>query len=85
MANSLNRTIKSGEVVIIRSSIFVNKLSAKSRAFICQFGFGMSHIALDKLISGYWKDCGLPEDISGNWIDKEETEEYQNVLSKTLP
>ena len=71
--NSLNRTIKPGEHVVVANDNFGEDFPVAYRTFICEAGFGLAPHTSGLKISGRWADGSGEDVIEGTMIDPDET------------
>lgn len=97
MGNSLGRTIQQGEVVVIKDKILalhaITRLKGDLR-FVCNGGFGMSHVTVGTALMGHW--LAEPPEVDGKFdysrhfrmegfdIDRDETLRFQLDPDKWL-
>lgn len=82
MANSLRRTIKSDEIVIVsvkhlEEDSLVDPTDVNERAFKCLGGLGMKITGEGHTILGEWLVDGTRDSIKGFMIDVTETEQLE--------
>ena len=82
MANSLGRDIKSGEAVVMSAEHYVG--NREQRVFICQNGFGMLDETRGGKIFGYWLFDNEEDQVRGEEISKEETQQMGKIISECL-
>lgn len=76
MANSMGRSVKKGEVVILKKDIFKPEFQADRRAEVLG-GFGMNNFTSGTALFVRFLVDGEETRMSGYDIDKEETEAFQ--------
>lgn len=80
MANSLNREIEKGEIVVLKKEIFKPEYQdLENRLFEAQAGFGMSSVTSGTALFGKFISDGEECRFEGYDIDPKETEEYQKT------
>lgn len=85
MANSLNRDIEKGEVVVLAKKYFKTEYPApEDRLFVVDSGFGMNGFTSGRALFGKFLKTGLEVRAEGYMIDAKETEAHQAKHGKFI-
>ena len=80
--NSLKRTIKEGEIVVVSNTRFKKPQPIENRLLRCNgSGFGTSAETAGTAVYGEWLSDSVKGRIEGHWIDAGETAEWQGNQS----